>query len=222
MKFVRFVPCVCLALALCCHAQPKAGVIRGIVIDEQGAPVNFAHVTWVNVAKGVAEVQIGIVAFEATDGQGRFSIHGLAVGTPYNVYAQKETDYYADMSSGFYSSKDDAVTAIAAEQDKAVDVTIRMGPKAGRLNWKVTGAATGPAANLTFMFVRADTGASVGGSAPADYDRLVPSNTDIEFSVSAPGYRAWYYPAGDKRHRAMLRLKPGEAKTVDIRLQPAK
>jgi hypothetical protein len=219
MRFTRVVGWVLLAFALYSRAETPSGVIKGLVVDEQGKPVELAHVTWVNATKGVAEVQVGIVAFAATDGQGRFLIRGLAVGTPYHVYAQKEVDDYADMALGFNNSKDDAITAIAADQDKAVDVTIRMGPKAGRLNWNVTGAATGKAPNLTFMFVRTDTGASVGGSAPADYDRLVPSNTDIEFSVSAPGYRTWYYPVGDERQRAPLRLKPGEEKTVNIQLQ---
>jgi hypothetical protein len=222
IRFIRFVCCVFLAVALCSQAETQTGIIKGLVVNEQGKPVGAAHVTWTRAVKGEAEVHIGPVEFVLTDGRGRFLIHGLTVGTPYNVYGQKDEDNYADPSPGFYNPKGETVTAIAADPDKAVDVAIHVGPKAGRLNWNVTDAVTGKPVNPTMEVVRSDTGASLGGGGPAQDTHLLPSDTDLVFSVSAPGYRTWHYSAGDKKHRSPLRLKPGEEKTVNIQLQPVK
>lgn len=222
MRSAHFFCCVCLVLALSPRAEPQAGVITGLVLDERGVPVEAAHVTWISVAKGVVEVQVGPVEFVVTDKAGRFMIPGLEVGTPYQVYAQKEEENYADMSLGFYNPKGTAVTATAAAQGKASDVTVQVGPKAGRLNWEVTDAATGKPVNPTLTVTRTDAGGSIGGGGPANDSYLVPSDADLAFSVSAPGYLTWYYSAGEQKRRAPLRLKPGEEKTVKIQLQPEK
>jgi hypothetical protein len=221
MQLNRLVGYVGLALMFCASAQSQEGVIKGRVIDQQDAPVAGAHVTWLSLGR-VSQAYAGAVAFAVTNGRGHFVVRRLAVGNRYNIYARKEDDNYPDMALGFYNPKGDAVSATAVEAEKAVDITIRVGPKAGRLNWNVTDAMTGKPVNPTFEATRTDTGGKLGRSGSAKDVHLLPSDTDLTFSVSAPGYRTWYYPAGDKKHSSLLRLKPAEEKTVEIHLQPAK
>jgi hypothetical protein len=222
MSLNRIVGCLGLALMFCASAQSQEGVIKGRVIDQQDAPVAGAHVTWLLNVKNVVEVHSGPVDFVVSNSGGHFVIRGLAVNDPYIVYAQKEDDDYPDMELGFFNRKDNSVSTTAVEGEKAADITIRVGPKAGRLNWNVTDAITGKSVNPTLEVKRIDTGGSFGSGGPANDTHLLPSDTDLALSVSAPGYRAWYYPAGDKKHSALLRLKPGEEKTLEIHLQPAK
>ncbi len=209
-----------LALVLSPLAQPPVGVIKGRVIDQQDAPVAGARVTWLSLGR-VAQFQ-GPIAFAVTDDRGHFLIRRLLIGNLYDVYAQNEDDNYPDMAWRFFNPRDDAASTTAAESENAVDITIRVGPKAGRLHWNVADAVTGKPVNPTLEVKRIDTGTSFGGGGAANDTHLLPSDTDLAVSVSAPGYRTWYYPAGDKKHDAWLRLKPGEAKTVEIHLQPAK
>jgi len=62
----------------------------------------------------------------------------------------------------------------------------------------------------------------------AKYRFLIPADAEVAVKVWLDGYKPWYYPGTDQPFRSTMgvpkntsmRLKPGEEKTLDIRLQP--
>jgi len=229
---VYFVFAVILMSALVCAGdQNSRGVIAGIVVNEAGSPVADVHVMTRDLDPNTVEVFAGVVPYFATDQQGKFLIPELTVGHPYKIYAEKEEDEYPNTMLGMYNPKDEAPVAVATLTAQAQVVTVRIGPKAGRLKWNVADAVTGYYIDKptiffqrtdTRTFQRIDTGASTDVSEFAGNGVLVPSNTDLIVEVSARGYREWYYPGTfDKGTAAPLRLLPGEERTLQVQLRPS-
>jgi len=217
-RFSRFLLPV---LLLCVYGDAQVGVIKGFVVDETGKPISRADVTWLRVARdGQVEVQVGVVPRSRTNNQGHFIIRALALGDPYKIYAQKEDAFYPDMTFGLYNPKDDATIVTATTEDKASDVTIHPGPKAGQLALDVRDAATGMPVNPTISVKRTQTGEGFGGGDQANARFLIPANTDVSFTASAPGYETWYYPGTtDEKQSTPLRVKPKEQKLLEIQLE---
>jgi hypothetical protein len=220
----RFAFCFWLALTLCSYAEAQVGVIKGFVVDEQGQHVPDALVTWLRVAPdGEVDVYVGATKYYASNRNGHFIIRGLTQGDRYKIYAKKESAYYPNMTVGFFNPKDDALVATPQPEDKAVDITVHLGPKAGQLALNVRDAATGMPLSPTISVARARTGEGFGGGEPANSSFLVPADTDISFTVSAPGYEAWYYPGTtDEKQSTPLRVSAGEQKLLELQLDRKK
>ncbi|MBZ5571512.1 MAG: carboxypeptidase-like regulatory domain-containing protein [Acidobacteriia bacterium] len=218
----RLIFCLWLTLTLCSYAEAQVGVIKGFVVDEQGKRVPGAQVNWQRIMpKGYVEVYGTIVPSSTSDDQGHFSINGLAEGESYKVYAQKEESYYPDMTVGLYNPKDDASIVTAQTADKATDVTVRLGPKAGRLSWQCKDAITGLPMHPTLSVKRTDSGDGFGGGVGHSF--LIPADTDVTLTVEARGYQTWYYPGtADKKQSAPLRVGAGEQKLLEIQLERQK
>jgi len=220
----RLIFCLWLTLTLCSYAEAQVGVIKGFVLDEQGKRVPGALVSWLRVAlDGQVEVHVGAVMYSPTNNQGHFIIRGLTEGDRYKVYAKKEDACYPDMTLGLFNPKDDALTATAHPEAKAPDVTVRLGPKAGRLFLDAKDAMSGMPVAPTVDVKRTDSGEGFGGGSPAKESFLIPADTDISFTVAAPGYEAWYYPGTtDEKQSTPLRVGAGEQKLLEIQLERQK
>ncbi len=206
-------------------ASEDRGSISGIVVDQLGNPVTNARVTTrdLDLPPNTVEVGAGVVPYVETDARGRFLFKGLRVDHRYKVYSEKEQDGYPDMMLGMYNPTDKAPVATATSSVPAEGITVHIGPKAARLKWTVTDAASGNSINHpTVSFERKDNGASAGGTALPGEGILVPSDTDLTVEISARGYRDWYYGGAlDKSTAASLRILPGEEQTLQVQLQPS-
>jgi hypothetical protein len=200
--------------------QDNRGVVAGVVVNESGSPVAGAQVMTRDLDSTAAEVFAGAVPYAETDAQGRFVYRGLKLGHRYKLYAEKDRDGYPYMMVGIYNPHDDGPIAVASAGEG--DITVPLGPKAGRLTWSVYDAVSGRSIDGPTIFLeRTDTGANIGGSGVASEGILAPSGTDLTVKISASGYRDWYHPGTfDKSTAAPLRLMPGEERTLQVRLQP--
>jgi hypothetical protein len=217
------------ALALTLGALAQDSVIQGTAVDEKGDVVPGAQVNWYDLdpPKDVVEVQVGQPASVTTDKGGRFVIEHVMAGHRYDLVAQKEKAGYPDMSSGLYNPTSKVQIATAQPKGQALDVTVRMGPKAMRLEWDVKDVTTGEAIKgISFAIRRMDGGgesagmAPVGGSAPGRYSWLVPSDIPVTIEFSAPGYQTWYYPGTtNKAAKTFMTTAPGQATKLDVFLQ---
>jgi len=225
LSIVRVGLCVLLLLAfVCAHAwgAKETGVIKGVVLDEKGDTVKDASVTVhdLDPPNGVVEVQTGVEPSVDTNDQGQFVFPSLALGHRYKVYAKKEDDGYPNMELGLYNPKDEALVATAERDNQALDVKVRLGPKAAVLEWNVRDSVTGSPVNPQDVSIhRVDTGGGLSTSAPSKFSYLIPADADLVIEVSAKGYQTWYHPSYTvKGAETPLRAAPSENRKLEIAL----
>jgi hypothetical protein len=204
------------------QTTPQTGAIKGTVVDEAGNPVAAAQVsTSIDLDSKDVIVWSGPVPSFPTDAHGHFVVTNLVVGHHYKVYAQKEEAGYPDMMNSLFNPRDEAVVAVAEPKDRALDVTVRLGPKAMVLTWDVKDSATGRSLNnlVFFNITRADEGSSGGSN--GDRRMLIPTDVPVTVAFSAKGYKTWYYPGTmDKGVSTALHTMPGQALALNVFLQP--
>jgi hypothetical protein len=198
------------------QATEPPGLVRGVVVDETGAPVPAAQVS-IDPLNGLP--RLAPIRMAETDKRGHFSINKLELGT-YKVFAKKESAGYPDLTFAFYSNQMFTTVTLLANSPTA-DVSLKVGPKAGVVSGLVTDAATNRPVATTFTLRRVelpDEWVSIGQR--SDYRILVPSSAKVSLEISAPGYKAWRYTGEDGAPGTALDLAPGEEKQMDIHLQP--
>ena len=209
LDFFAIVLCTSLALA------QGRGVITGTVLDDHGNPVVQAKV---HIAEKGVFVGHRVLQYHETDGDGHFRIPHVAWGT-YIVMAGKEEAGYPDTSFGFYSNNTYPV-ALLTDDSPTEDVTIRIGPKAGVLDLAaVTDNLTGKeirTASITLW--RAENRQLFMTTSTTVGRVLVPSGTEVEISISAPGYKSW--PPSDSTAEGKVFLLPEQTRKLEIKLDP--
>jgi hypothetical protein len=217
-------------LALTCSAWAftPEGVIQGQVIDINGGLVPGIQVSWYdldpfNKEKHVLEMRTGVIPSVETDTRGHFKIEHLVVGHHYAIVAKNESAGYPDMASPLYNPGGKKTQiAVAEPSEQSLDFTVRLGPKATRLEWEVKDASSAaPIRSIIFAIRRMDGGgevsgqAPVAGSAPGKYGWLIPSNIPVTIEFSAPGYPTWYYPGTtNKANKTFFSTAPRTNKEV--------
>jgi Carboxypeptidase regulatory-like domain len=204
-----------LALVSYSASQPT-GSIRGVVIDEKGAPVAAAQVR-VDPLDGRPRSS-GVLLVE-TDGSGHFSVDALEL-EGYKLFAMKESAGYPDTSGAFYSNNVFPTVTLTASAPTA-DITLKVGPPAGVMSGSVTNAVTGAPVLTGFLLRRiSNPGYWISMSQKADYRVLVPPSVEVSVEVSAPGYKTWFYGGpSDTLNRPPIRLDSGKEMRLDIQLQ---
>jgi hypothetical protein len=224
---IRAVPFLVGAVLCSCARQPTVrvvaadegpGRIEGTVIYEDGRPAKGATVSAFPLDRGLAAK----VPSADTDELGHFQINHLWLGI-FVVTAKKEDEGYPDTNQGFYSDSKIAPVTLALSHPSATE-TILLGPKAGILVGTVVDAVTGAPVDPCVDFHRAsdpNNFLSGTGLVNAQYRVLVPSDREVIMKVWHQGYLPWYYPGTNNKTKAEpLRLKSGEERTLNIRLQP--
>lgn len=212
----------CARLGTGTYAAPdeNGGVIEGTVRYENGNPANGATV----YASPMDRPMQGIIPHAATDETGHFAISHLRLGK-YAVSAEKLDEDYAEMSKQFYSDGK-VETVFLSSRHAAVDVKLRLGPKAGVLMGTVADAVTGSPLSPCVELVRASEPNNFlrgSGMIKSNYRLLVPPNAGVLVKMWLDGYKPWYFPGTvDKSKSTPAHLKPGEVVALDIRLQPGK
>lgn len=199
--------------------QVNRGSVGGIVVNEHGQPVEKATV-YAHILDN--KPSIGLIPEAETDETGHFAFRGLEWGQ-YAVLGKKEEEDFPDTLLTFYSGGI-AQTVTLRPPNANVDVTIRLGPKAGVLVGTVRDAVTGDPLNPCVRLTRvSDPNLFVEGTGLVNhvYRLLIPSNTDVMMEVWLQGYKTWHYTRTiDRSTINSVRLKPGEGQQLDIQLEP--
>jgi len=109
---------------------------------------------------------------------------------------------------------------VAEPRDRALDLTVQLGPKAMVLTWDVKDSATGRSLNniVFFNITRADEGGSGGSN--RDRRLLLPTDVPVTVEFSAKGYKTWYYPGTpDKAASTALPTVPGQEVALRVSLR---
>jgi large repetitive protein len=183
------------------------GLIRGEATDSSGTPISGAKV-YCERPGLVTKVTPTI-----TDGNGKFEISGLAVGT-YLVFASKEEAGFPDTFSSFYADRPEQVAL--SQTRPAANVVVGMPPRAGELVGTVTDARSGePIAGAQVRLARSGDPNRflqfASGLKDGRFDVLIPAGRGIDVSVSAGGYQTWDSHIGP--------VKPGAETDLRISLQ---
>ncbi len=194
------------------RATEPEGRISGIVLNDEGQPVEHARVcTIVYLGRGATTA-----CRVFSDGNGRFEIDHWPMST-LSLFAVKPEDGYGDAERKLTPR-----VTITPETPFAV-VTVRLKPKAGILSGsvhdKVTGKVVG---NITLRYITPD-GFNTGSFSDlngAGFEAHIPMATDLIVSLSAPGYKTWFYTDPSNESRPVLHLQSGERKSVEIELEP--
>jgi hypothetical protein len=191
------------------------GSITGIVVDQQGAPVEGARVEYEREEGNLR----GLVPAGGTNQDGQFVIKNLVAGS-YRIYAGKEAEGYPDSNPDLHRGANVAPTVMLEQGVESPPVTVPLLPKAGVLEpIIVTDAATGKdlTTRAALTLRRADNPrASIAwGGIPSR--ALMPSDTDVLVEISAPGYESWPED-GEPFH---VHLGPGETKGLEVQMHAA-
>jgi len=196
----------------------KIGRIDGTVLYEDGRPVDGATVYAYPADRGMA----GNVPSATTDEQGRFQIAHLWLGQ-FAIGAKKENEGYPDTGKPFYSDGRKLEYVTLTAKRPSATVTVLLGPKAGVLVGRVEDAVTKvPIDPCVDFHLVSDPNNFLSGTGlvNAKYRVLVPPNQDLIMKIWHEGYLPWYYPGTSNKSKAKpLRLKSGEQRTLNIRLQ---
>jgi Carboxypeptidase regulatory-like domain len=199
-----------LVLAQIPKQQPSFGRVTGIVLNKDGQLMDHATVCTGTTSKDSTRIDCDC----STDGDGRFQIEQLKIGT-YSVFAVKEDEGYTMENQ----SPGQTIT-ITNEQPLAV-VTLRMSPNGGILTFSVKDKTTGkpiPEVRITYQAV--DATSSGSGRHPSNFRLTLPTATDLIVVLSAKGYKSWFYTDPSDSSRPVVRLEPGEERVVDVELTP--
>ena len=205
------------------NAGGGPGVIRGRVIDPEGEPVWGARI---HIRK-VGGEEFGRIIYYPTDGNGNFSIKGVAPGE-YKVFVVKEEGRHPDTDILFYSNRDVRVPKVVVSQTQGTPfVTVQTGRRSALITGHVLNAVNGqPIPDATITFRRPEDYRMTlitslnQPERPGGYSFLLPS-APLTIQVTAPGYQTWNYrnPAATKQAN-LLTAAPGETIQMDVKMKP--
>lgn len=212
-----------LLCALLTHAQtskqsPSEGRIVGVVLNEEGQPVEHAYVcTTIYEQHGSTT---GCHGYSGKEGQ--FELDHWPMGT-LSLFAIKPEEGYVDATKRLT-----AKVSLTPEAPLAV-VIIKLGSKAGILAGSVRDRNTGETVKevkLTYIAVDGHirgcaSEMNSSSSAGSSFEVTLPTAIDLIVFLSARGYKTWFYTVASNDSRPVLRLQPGERRSLNIELEPA-
>jgi hypothetical protein len=197
--------------------------VEGNTVDESGAPVAGARVTFVENQR----VYRTFYPSYETDSNGAFHAEmKLVEAQSYFVLAKKEEAGYPDTLSVFYIERDPPLVALDCGAFRA-GILVRLGPKAAHIRHiSVVDEATGkPITNASIKLHRLSTPIKrlplevFVLTTSADLEPLsstylglaVPPDVDVSYVISAPGYIAL--------PKKILHLKSSEGINIEVKMR---
>jgi hypothetical protein len=193
------------------------GVLKGIVVNEDGVPVSGAEVDADDVAPSPGNKALRLAL---TDTVGEFTFNPIKFGT-YKLFALKPEAGYPDTKFEIYAESYHKVTVTISPASPNALVRIEVGPKAGAIRLLVTDRATHKTIpNPTVILRRPDTGVWVSASQTGDSLFLLPPGIPTLLTINAEGYRSWSpYNTENPSSPALLKVDPGEEIEITAELQ---
>lgn len=197
--------------------------VSGRVINEEGKPVAGAQVSFPGKeARGILAL-----GYYPTDKSGSFhAVLSLSAPGLYWVLAKKLDSGYPNMNAAFYDNHKPPLVMLHCGA-KVSGIVVNLGSKSAYITQiKVVDATTGDPienASITFRRVKppfrgfSPTVFSITSSAtlmPTGSNYLgfpIPSNADISYAISAPGY--------ETSQPQIIRLAPAKTAEISVRLQ---
>lgn len=193
------------------------GKISGIVVDESGVAVTHMRVEAFPIGGGGSGWS-GAVPGTITDEHGRFVISvPIAGGRLWRVYPLQEDRYYPALDALFYQTENNHGEIVELAEGTSATVQLKLGQQAGALTPEVRDANTGVAIRPVDFRLAWATEPNHGLTATiikGNRSILLPSNTDVNLTVQAPGYTSWTYPG-------VINVGPGQDLPLDVELQRA-
>jgi len=198
--------------------QPSLeGRITGVVVTEDGQPVEHAY-----VCTTIYEQHGSTTGCHGYSGKnGEFELDHWPMGT-LSLFAIKPEDGYTD------ATKRLTAKVTLSPQAPVAAVRVMLGSKVGVLTASVRDKNTGmPVEDVTLTYISLD--ASIRGCAlgvnrseysGSSLEITVPTATDVIVFASSPGYKTWFYTDVSNDSRPVLHLQSGERRSVEIELEP--
>jgi len=224
--WIRVISLMLVASPTCAQVSPstnsrnakETGQIIGTVVNDVGEPVREAQVcTRITYQTGSSNACGGA----QTDEKGAFQMSQVPFGK-IGVYAEA-------VRQGYWRDDETArtQTVMPSAQVPVAHVALKVGPKPGELIVNVRDKTSGKNVDSFFVRLIADTTGYCSGvgnfpNQPGSVGARVPvgSGTEAVVEVSAKGYKNWYYSDPSEPSRPVLRLEPGEEKTLEVQLDP--
>ena len=188
--------------------QPE-GRITGTVINADGEPISQA-----DVCKIITRARSSSTNCSAAraDEHGGFEITHVEMGKV-GLYAEKN-------EAGYWDENGSTTQTVTLTPEKpAANVILNLGGRPGELSIVVRDKAAGkPVAPCTARSIQGDH--TFINTCEASFALLLRPDTDAIIQVSAPGYKNWYYIDPNDPSQPVLRLKPGEQKSLEVELEP--
>jgi hypothetical protein len=195
-------------------SRKHLGCITGIAVDENFDPVASVsfNAQFMDGALSAAEAPPPVTANE----NGRFTLENLRPGD-YALYAQKDSDGYAGLWSGWDGQVPPEKVSVTAG-GSCKEVTLDVGARGAVLRVRaIDGATHQPLTTITVNF-RNPKNPRQGGSmiiGPREYEQLpIPSRTNVIVQVRASGYQP-------SDAMTIGPLSPGEVQYLTVTLQSA-
>jgi hypothetical protein len=207
-----------LASTVFCQTQPAEtsqiaqGHIVGTTVDDTGQVVPNAMICFGRYEPTGAESNCG----PHSDEHGRFDIEVPL--TMNRVFAEKPEGGYITLNN---PSKP-GVGITLSDASPVVHVVLKMGAKPAAITLNVSDGDTGKPVKLARIswYEFGDAPAQRYADFTGKYVMSIPSNRDVMVIVEAAGYKRWFYTDADHVNRPVVRMQPGESRTIDVVLEP--
>lgn len=191
------------------------GRVAGVVLDQSGIPLPNATVFIGTVARGPST---------QTDGEGRFVLEGVPVGTV-GLHAYKVSDGYPYDIFAFFTMPEEKEPFVEVVSGQTVaNVVIQLGARAAFLNLYITDEKGSPR-DAELFFSRPDlgkTGNYERGAQSKEESLMVPP-VPFRLTVEARGFEPWHYGGNEwQTDKGLIRLKSGQNLNLSVHLRKAK
>jgi Carboxypeptidase regulatory-like domain len=192
------------------------GAVQGRVVDAEARPIVSAKV----YVEPIDQPTWGKVRYAVTAANGEFSLADVPAGQDM-IFAVKQDDFYPDTRLSVLAEDPGKLTRVLITKDAITrDVTVRLGPKGGKLQGRIVDNETGdPIVNSRIRIVRPENPrlfVSTGPDEQGNFEFVLPS-VPLRIEVSAPNYKTWFHHAG-----ALPLVKSEEVRTLVVHLQRIK
>jgi hypothetical protein len=194
-----------------------AGVIFGIVLDQDGQPAKGLRLNAFPLG-----VPLGtVLPTTKTDLTGKYRFKDIPWWGRYTVYSEDDNAGYKNGITGPPVRLGQPAEITLSSQDPVAEFDFRLPPKAGFLRIRLTNRRTG--AVILGVGVSATSQEDSGGlifseSCSSDRVILLPPDKDLLIHIKSPGFLEWGESRGNGKP---LRIASGSSLDMDVQLEPA-
>jgi Carboxypeptidase regulatory-like domain len=212
-------------------SPPRAnnfGVIKGVVVDQDGKPVAGANVYVGGIrwpAEGHNDPPLNSRSNETTsDANGEFVLDRVIPSKSVMIHAYTDTDYYGFVLWAFNLPPESERPEVEVKPGQTVTgITVRLTQRAGKLRVYVRDAKTGETVNGVFSQLCREDHPTYCAMSSGSETTPVPVGVGISIKIKTDDRRhvKWQYH-DPKTGSPYFRAKSGETETMDIYLRKKK